>query len=194
MLARFRPYLTFWLVAGLAIFFDWWSKYLVVRHIPFGTYFEENIAQPPIHLTGWFWLVHVGNKGAAWGMGSQYEVQPFLLILAFLVLFFVWWSRRSLLREIPGGQWAFGLFVGGILGNVHDRLFGWTDAQGVMRRLVVDFLDVHLPYYRFPAFNIADSCICVGVGLYLLLAYRQDAVRRAAIASHAGEDHPPLAS
>ena len=65
MLARFRSYRTFWIVAFLSIALDWWSKYLVVHHIPFGTYFEENLEQLPIHLTSWFWLVHVGNKGAA---------------------------------------------------------------------------------------------------------------------------------
>ena len=94
----------------------------------------------------------------------------------------MWRWRRPLLRELRGGQLAFGLFVGGTLGNVRDRVFGDH---------VVDFIDVHLPYYRFPAFNIADAGICVGVGLYLWLSYRQDAERRAALASHAGEDAPP---
>lgn len=191
MLARLRLYRTFWVLGALAIVLDWLTKWLVVKYLPFGTYFIENPAQPPVQLTSWFWLVHVGNKGAAWGMGSQYEVQPWLLLLACLVLGFVWWSRRALLLDLPRGQWAFGLFVGGILGNMHDRIWGWTDAHGVMRRLVVDFIDVHLPYYRFPAFNIADSCICIGVGLYLLFAYRHDASRRAAIVSHAGDDLTP---
>ena len=76
---------------------------------------------------------------------------------------------------------AFGLFVGGTLGNVRDRLFGDH---------VIDFIDVHLPYYRFPAFNVADSCICVGVGLYIIMSYRHDRLRREAIVSHGGEDPP----
>jgi signal peptidase II len=53
---------------------------------------------------------------------------------------------------------------------------------------VIDFIDIHLPYYRFPAFNIADACICVGVGLYLWMSYRDDRLRREAMASHAGDD------
>ena len=77
---------------------------------------------------------------------------------------------------------AFGLFVGGTLGNVRDRLFGDH---------VIDFIDVHLPYYRFPAFNVADSCICVGVGIYVVMSYRHDRLRREAIVSHGGEDSPP---
>jgi len=49
---------------------------------------------------------------------------------------------------------------------------------------------VHLPYYRFPAFNVADSCICVGVGLYIIMSYRHDRLLREAIVSHGGEDPP----
>jgi len=98
------------------------------------------------------------------------------------VLALVWRWRQPLLRELQGGQLAFGLFVGGTLGNVRDRLFGDH---------VIDFIDVHLPYYRFPAFNVADSCICVGVGIYVIMSYRHDRLRREAIVSHGGEDPPP---
>jgi signal peptidase II len=97
------------------------------------------------------------------------------------VLALVWRWRKPLLRELQGGQLAFGLFVGGTLGNVRDRLLGDH---------VIDFIDVHLPYYRFPAFNVADSCICVGVGLYVIMSYRHDRLRREAIVSHGGEDPP----
>ena len=50
---------------------------------------------------------------------------------------------------------------------------------------------MHLPYYRFPAFNVADSCICVGVAIYVVMSYRHDRLRREAIVSHGGEDPPP---
>jgi signal peptidase II len=180
--SRFRPYLTFWVVAVVALAADLATKWLVVRHLPFNTYFPEADGTGPIQLLPRLWVVHVGNKGAAWGLGSEYDVRPFLVLLALAVLFFVWRWRAPLLRELRGGQLAFGLFVGGTLGNVRDRVFGDH---------VVDFIDVHLPYYRFPAFNVADACICVGVGLYLWLSYRHDAARRAALASHAGEDAPP---
>ena len=178
---RIRPYLTFWLVALAAFVADVGTKLLVVRHIPFGTYFLQDEARPPVVLLERLWIVHVGNKGAAWGLGSEYDVRPFLVFLALAVLALVWRWRRPLLRELAGGQVAFGLFVGGTLGNVRDRIFGDH---------VIDFIDVHLPYYRFPAFNVADSCICVGVGLYLVMSYRQDAARREAIVSHGGEDPP----
>ena len=180
--SRFRPYLKFWGVAVAALVADVWTKALVARHLPFNTYFPDADGTGPWQLLPRLWIVHVGNKGAAWGLGSEHDVRPFLVLLALAVLGFVWHWRQPLLRELRGGQLAFGLFVGGTLGNVRDRVFGDH---------VVDFIDVHLPYYRFPAFNVADACICVGVGLYLWLSYRQDAARRAALASHAGEDAPP---
>lgn len=181
MLSRFRPYLSFWTVGAAAFAADVGTKLLVVRHIPFGSYFEGDPARPPVVLLERLWIVHVGNKGAAWGLGSEHDVRPFLVFLAAAVLALVWLWRRPLLRELQGGQLAFGLFVGGTLGNVRDRLLGDH---------VVDFIDVHLPYYRFPAFNVADSCICVGVALYVIMSYRHDRARREAILSHGGEDPP----
>jgi signal peptidase II len=176
MLSRLRPYLSFWAVCVVAIVVDVATKLLVVRHIPFGAYFGNDPARQPIMLFDRLWIVHVGNKGAAWGLGAEHDVRPFLILLALAVLALVWRWRKQLLRELQ-----VGLFVGGTLGNVRDRLFGDH---------VIDFIDVHLPYYRFPAFNVADSCICVGVGLYIVMSYRHDRLRREAIVSHGGEDPP----
>ena len=61
-------------------------------------------------------------------------------------------------------QISFGLLCGGILGNLTDRIF---------RGHVIDFLDFHFGSYIFPTFNFADSCICVGVAIYLLYSLRQ---------------------
>lgn len=182
MLARLRPYLSFWSVVAGVFILDVLTKLWVVSTIPFGAYYLDDPERAPLVVFSRFWIVHVGNKGAAWGLGAQYDVRPFLVFLALAVLVLVWRWRKPLLRELALGQWAFGLFVGGTLGNVRDRVFGDH---------VIDFIDVHLPYYRFPAFNVADSCICVGVFLYLIMSYRDDRLRREAIASHAGEDFPP---
>lgn len=187
MASGLRPYLTFWTVGLAALAADVGTKLLLVRRFPPPRFENDWVyhlsADPersPIVVFPWFWIVHVGNKGAAWGLGSQQDVRLYLVLLALVVLYLVWRWRRSLLVELRGGQVAFGLFVGGTLGNVRDRVFGDH---------VIDFLDVHLPGgHRFPAFNVADACICVGVGLYLILSYRQDAARREAIASHSGDD------
>ena len=78
-----------------------------------------------------------------------------------LVAIFVF--RRELELHRPLLQYSFGLLCGGILGNVCDR---------VRYGHVVDFLDFHLPGYRYPAFNLADSGITVGVVIYLLYSLR----------------------
>jgi signal peptidase II len=181
MSSRLRPYLTFWVVGLLAVATDIGTKLLVIRKIPFGTYFESSIGEP-IHVFPGFDLVHIGNKGAAWGIGSEHAVRPFLVFLAAAILVLIWRWRQPLLRELQGGQVAFGLFVGGTLGNVRDRIFG---------EHVTDFLAFTLPFnYRFPAFNVADSCICVGVSIYIIMSYRHDSARREAIVSQGGEDPP----
>lgn len=108
-------------------------------------------------LPGFFHLTYIRNTGAAWGMFSGQNLTLSLLafgMLAALVLF-----RR---RILPPGRWhrvALGLLCGGIVGNLFDRL-----------RLdyVVDFLDFHVQGWHWPAFNVADSAICVGVGIYIL--------------------------
>ena len=102
------------------------------------------------------------------------------LALATLVAIFFWRSALGLRDRLA--QICFGLLCGGIVGNLTDRL---------LHGYVVDFLDVILPWYgHWPAFNVADSCICVGVVIYLFMSYRQDYLRREAIVSHAGEDQP----
>ena len=77
---------------------------------------------------------------------------------------------------------ALALIIGGALGNVIDR---------ALHGYVVDFLDFYWGTWHFPAFNVADSCICVGVGIYIIMSYRHDRLRREAIVSHGGEDPPP---
>lgn len=184
MRARLAPYATFWLVSLSALFLDQLTKWLVVRSIPYPTYVPGEGAGEPIRLIGdAVWLVHVGNRGAAWGLGADHPgTKLFLVGLALAVLAFVWLKRREFLRELGGGQLAFGLFVGGAIGNVVDRL---------ARDHVVDFLDVHLPFEllgsrRWPAFNVADAAICVGVALYFAFLWRQDRDLRRRIADQAG--------
>ena len=64
------------------------TKLILVRQIPFGAYFLEDPERSPVVVFPWLWIVHVGNKGAAWGLGAQYGVRPFLVFLALAVLAF----------------------------------------------------------------------------------------------------------
>lgn len=187
-MVRLRPYATFWLVMLLSLAVDQLTKVLVVRYVAFSDPDIPGSGETIPLLGEAVHLVHVGNKGAAWGAGSDHGATPFFLVgLALAVLAFVWLKRREFLRELEGGQFAFGLFIGGAVGNVCDRL---------ARPHVVDFVDVRLPFRLFgsnhwPAFNVADACICVGVALYFILLWRQDRLLRERIEAQSGGNPLP---
>ena len=188
MMVRLRPYATFWLVMLLCLAADQATKALVVRRIAFADPDLPGSGELIPVLGETLSLVHVGNKGAAWGAGADHgATKVFLVGLALVVIGYVWLKRREFLRELAGGQVAFGLFVGGALGNVCDRV--WRDH-------VVDFVDIRLPFrvfgsHHWPAFNVADACICVGVALYFLLLWRQDRAFRERVESQSGGNPLP---
>ncbi len=110
-----------------------------------------------------FSFCYLENRGAAWGMfqGSQLP----LTVFAVFALVWLMWKIRPVYLKMRGGVICLALLAGGILGNSYDRLF---------RTGVIDFLDFHWGDSHFPAFNIADSCICVGVALLCILQFLAD--------------------
>ena len=119
-----------------------------------------DLMNPPaaIEVTPFFNLVLVWNRGVSFGLfDNDSPWGPVLLAglaLAISVVLLVWLTRAgSRLSAI-----AIGIVLGGAIGNVIDRVrFG----------AVVDFLDFHAWGYHWPAFNVADSAISIGVGLLL---------------------------
>ena len=118
-----------------------------------------------------FNLAYVENRGCAWGM-FQGQVWP-LAIFGLVALAFLIWKRRSIFTfetskpskpsKLPNlGTIAEPLLYAGIIGNVIDRLF---------RGYVVDMFDFHWGIHHFPCFNVADSLICIAVGLMLLASF-----------------------
>jgi len=105
-------------------------------------------------------IVYAVNYGAAWGILQGHGFWLVLLAIAFLALIYIF--RKSLELNRPIVQWVFGLIVGGILGNATDR---------ILHGHVIDFIDVDLGFYRWPTFNIADSCIVVGTAIYVALSF-----------------------
>ena len=104
-----------------------------------------------------FNLAYVENRGCAWGM-FQGQVWP-LAVFGLIALAFLIWKRRSVfgLGRLPAI--AEPLLYAGIIGNIIDRLF---------RGYVIDMFDFHWGIHHFPCFNVADSLICISVGLLLL--------------------------
>lgn len=147
-------------VAALVIALDQATKALVTHVLG---YADEKVV-----IDGFFKFVHWGNTGAAWSLfRGNNLVLAGVAVLALVVLFF---SRHHFGSRSALGQIAFGLIIGGIIGNLIDRL---------RVRHVVDFLYFYLRQrdggeLGFPAFNIADSAICIGVGLVFLLTWKSE--------------------
>lgn len=137
------------ITAGLVIVIDQITKLVVSRTL------ELHESIPVIPKLFNICLVH--NDGAAWGMLSGQRL--LLVLLPIVVCIVLWFSRK----EIGNGglleKLFVGLFLGGMFGNLIDR---------IVLGYVVDFLDFYWGFSHFPAFNIADSAICVSVFLYLL--------------------------
>ncbi len=111
-----------------------------------------------MEITSFLNLVLVENKGISFGLFSRYEIGWLISILTIgiVVVLFIW--MRKLERAILA--LPFSLIIGGAIGNLIDRLnYGF----------VVDFIDFHFFGWHWPAFNIADSAITVGV-IFLLIA------------------------
>ena len=108
-------------------------------------------------IPGFFHLTYIRNTGAAWGMFSGQNIALSALALVMLAVLVVF--RRKILPPGRVHRVALGLLCGGIAGNLFDRL-----------RLdyVTDFLDFYYRDWHFPAFNVADSAICIAVAIYIL--------------------------
>lgn len=160
---RARAYSRLWVLAAFVLALDQFSKALVVARLPYGTFGNEQTAVIP----GFFYLAHVGNTGGAWSIFSGRSLPLALVGIAVLVAVFLWRKHLGLRDHFV--QWCFGLFVGGSVGNIIDRL-----------RLghVVDFLDFRFGSYIFPTFNVADSAICIGVFAYVAWSLKQPAPGR----------------
>lgn len=123
-------------------------------------------------VTGFFNLVLAFNKGAAFSLLADAPGWQAPLLIAFAL---VAGAVVTVLLLKPGGRRAYyaglALILGGALGNLIDRLrFGH----------VVDFLDFHAFGWHWPAFNVADSAICIGAALLILDGFRPDQKRVAA--------------
>ncbi|MDT8335420.1 MAG: signal peptidase II [Desulfurivibrionaceae bacterium] len=145
------------LIAATVVLLDQLTKWWVLAT------FELYQSVPVI--PGFFDLTFVVNTGAAFGMlaGEQNPWrQLFFVVVTLVALVVLGLAFRQYRRE--GGVYitAIGMIGGGALGNLVDRLrFGH----------VVDFLDFQIKGYHWPAFNVADSAISVGVALFLLAGF-----------------------
>jgi signal peptidase II len=146
-----------WLsISAIVIVLDLYTKHLIEAAFQFG---EQ------LKITSFFDLVRYHNQGAAFGFlndagGWQKWFFTGISIVAAIVITY-------LIKKNPSQKlFCFGLalVLGGALGNLYDR---------VTLGYVVDFLNVHYQNYYWPAFNVADSAISVGVALLLLDSFKK---------------------
>ncbi|WP_024653560.1 signal peptidase II [Borrelia persica] len=143
---------------SILVFFDQWSKYLVVTHIKLGTEYLSFFGD-------FFKIIHVRNTGVLFSIGSNIDSDLknlFFLIIPIIILVFVF--SFSLKEKNVVSRLALVLILSGGIGNIIDRLF---------RPLgVVDFLDVKFfgifGLQRWPTFNFADSYVVVGMTVFIV--------------------------
>lgn len=159
-LGRINNYRRLFITATVVFILDQLTKTWVYNNLPLDSYFYPESIEV---IDGFFYIVHIGNEGAAWGMLSGYS--GLLALFAVIALYGIYKVRHTLDLKRHIMQISFGLLIGGIIGNLVDRL---------IHGHVIDFLDFHFPFNipwimptgRYPSFNIADCGIVMGVIIY----------------------------
>jgi len=146
------------LLLGVAL--DLATKQWVLQNMALGSHI-------PV-INGFFNLVHIHNRGAAFGLLSSWSldfVRIFFICttgIVLLVVGYLWWR---LAEEERVATLGYSMIMAGALGNLVDRVrFGE----------VVDFLDFYWGRYHWPAFNVADSLVCLGAGVLAWVILREE--------------------
>ncbi|MEK4977468.1 signal peptidase II [Bacillus sp. FSL K6-6540] len=142
--------MVYYLIAFVLFLIDQGTKYLIATRL-------ELYEQIPV-IGDFFLITSSRNRGAAFGI-LQDQLWFFIVVTIIVVGGIVWYLRKVSKEGRKLLPTALALVLGGALGNFIDRL--------IMGE-VVDFLQFNFGSYTFPIFNIADSCIVIGVGLIIL--------------------------
>ena len=140
------------IITVVTLVLDQWTKQLILSR--FSLYESVTVLENFFHIT------YVRNKGAAFGIfaDSAFRIPFFITVSTVAVVGILWY----LLKTEHHQKWfqaALSLIFAGAIGNLIDRIrFGE----------VIDFLDAHWYQHHWPAFNVADSAICIGVGILLV--------------------------
>jgi signal peptidase II len=145
-------YIILLVVSALVLILDQATKLYIDRSLPL----HSSITM----VNNFFNITYLRNKGAAFGIlaNSAYRLPFFILVSAVAVLV-IFVAIRRLREDQKFAAVSLSLIFSGALGNLIDR---------VRLGEVIDFLDAHWFEHHWPAFNIADSAICVGVALLAL--------------------------
>ena len=143
-------FLRYLAIATITLLLDQLSKWSALSNLQIG------IPEPVLPFMNWLLLFNPGAAFSFLAQGSGWQRWFFTILglAACLYIIALLWKNQSdkLLC------WALSLILGGALGNILDRL---------MYGAVVDFIDLHYANWHWPAFNIADSAICIGAALII---------------------------
>jgi signal peptidase II len=140
-------------IAGIIVLLDQVTKEIVLQSIPLHTTI-------PV-VDGFFNLTHIHNPGGAFGLMANFSPVMRSIIFLFissLAVGLIFYFYKKTPARYAWLSVAFAMIFGGAIGNLIDRIrFG----------IVVDFLDFYLGNLHWPAFNVADSAISIGIGIFL---------------------------
>lgn len=130
---------TFFIIALLIFTFDQLTKYLIKSYVsPYEI----------IRVLPFFNIVYVENIGAAFGMFKSLGTTFFIAVAVFAIIFV-----SVLIVKDRDNRLSFSFVLGGAAGNLADR---------IIHGYVIDFIDIYIGRYHWPAFNIADSALVLG--------------------------------
>ncbi len=143
-------------IASVVLLFDQLSKWWALSNLKLG------IPEEVLPFLNWLLLF---NPGAAFSFLAQSSgwQRWFFTVLGLLASAYIFWLLRKSQQD-KLLSFALSLILGGALGNVLDR---------IMYGAVVDFIDLYYQYWHWPAFNLADSAICLGATLIVLTELRK---------------------
>lgn len=145
-----RTFLHHLTIATLTLFLDQVSKWQALLHLQLG------VPEEVLPFLNWLLLLNPGAAFSFLAQGSGWQRWFFTILGLIACVYILYLLRKNQSDKLLG--WALSLILGGALGNVIDRL---------MYGAVIDFIDVHYANWHWPAFNIADSAICIGAALII---------------------------
>jgi signal peptidase II len=151
--AKYGRYTKLVVISGIVVIFDQISKLLILENLPL---FHSTTVIP-----GFFNITHILNPGGAFGFMAHQDSSLrnlFFLLASSIAICFIYYFYKNISKTQPLLASGIALIFGGAIGNLIDRIrFG----------KVVDFLDFYIGSYHWPAFNIADSAITVGITVFV---------------------------
>jgi signal peptidase II len=148
-----NKYIRLVVIGGIIVIIDQFTKFFIVKYLPL----HDSV---PV-VSGLFNIIHIKNPGGAFGLLANLTPGMRTFIFLFISSLAVGLILYFYLKTPVNQNWlaaGFALIFGGAIGNLIDRIrFG----------VVTDFLDFYISKYHWPAFNVADSAITVGIGIFI---------------------------